>query len=246
MNKLLFILLIIIIVALVYFFTYKLIDNFANNWFDKVDGIVYINLENREDRKKLILNELKRLETDMTKVNKVSGLYIPKNGHKGCVQSHISAINIAKMNKWNYVLVFEDDIELNVTPEEFNDSINTALDTPYYARFKPLEFENNNDRKYYWKRDKLVEEGIRRSQDDTAEIEQIQSQFDNEINYKKKNILQDELKLFKWRSNIFELKDKNTGISREKRDIISDYYPEEIGLQRHWIERHSHIPNYSY
>ncbi len=65
----------------------------------------------------------------MTKVNKVSGLYIPKNGHKGCVQSHISAINIAKMNKLNYVLVFEDDIELNVTPEEFNDSINTALDT---------------------------------------------------------------------------------------------------------------------
>ena len=42
------------------------------------------------------------------------------------------------------------------------------------------------------------------------------------------------------------MNDKVTGISRSKRDIISDYYPEEIGLQRPWIERHSHIPDYSY
>jgi len=64
----------------------------------------------------------------MNRVNKVAGIYIPKNGHKGCVQSHISALNIAKMNKWNQVLIFEDDMELNVSPDEFNDSINKMLD----------------------------------------------------------------------------------------------------------------------
>jgi hypothetical protein len=64
----------------------------------------------------------------MLRVNKVSGIYIPKNGHKGCVQSHILALNIAKMNNWNQVLIFEDDMELNVSPDVFNDSINKILD----------------------------------------------------------------------------------------------------------------------
>jgi hypothetical protein len=132
----------------------------------------------------------------------------------------------------------------------YKPDIGTSLDTPYYSRYKPIEHENNyktgTERKYYWRRNKLVEEGMRRSNDDDLEIKKLQSLFDNESDNKKKNIIQDELKLFKWRSNIFSIKDKNTGISREKKDILTDYYPTEIGLQRPWIERHSHIPDYSY
>ena len=122
---------------------------------------------------------------------------------------------------------------------------NDILDTPYYAQYKPLEYDKN--RKYYWKRNKLIEEGIRRSQDDDIEIANLESLFNNETDDDKKKILQDELNLFKWRkSTPFELVDTKTDISREKQDIITDYYPEEIGLQRPWIERHSHIQNYSY
>ena len=121
---------------------------------------------------------------------------------------------------------------------------NTVLDTPYYSQFKPIEY--NPNRNYYWRRDKLIEEGIRRSNDDAIEISKVQNLFDKETDDDKKKKYQDELNLFKWRNNIFGLTDKVTGISREKRDIISDYYPTEIGLQRPWIERHSHIPNYSY
>ena len=120
----------------------------------------------------------------------------------------------------------------------------TILDTPYYSQFKPIEY--NTNRKYYWRRDKLIEEGIRRSNDDNSDISRVQNLFDKETDDNKKKKYQDELNLFKWRKNIFGLTDKVTGISREKRDIISDYYPDEIGLQRPWIERHSHIPNYSY
>ena len=142
------------------------------------------------------------------------------------------AINCKSHNKnFNKIMVYKE--------EE-----NSVLDTPFYAQFKELEYDKN--RKYYWKRDKLVEEGIRRSKDDEIEIAKVQSLFDKETDYDKKKILQDELSLFKWRANIFELKDTKTGISREKRDIITDYYPEEIGLHRPWIERHSHLPNYSY
>jgi len=122
---------------------------------------------------------------------------------------------------------------------------NDILDTPYYAQYKPLEYDKN--RKYYWKRNKLIEEGIRRSQDDDIEIANLESLFNNETDEDKKKILQDELNLFKWRkSTPFELVDTKTDISREKQDIITDYYPEEIGLQRPWIERHSHIQDYSY
>ena len=121
---------------------------------------------------------------------------------------------------------------------------NDILDTPYYAQFKPIEY--NANRQYYWKRNKLIEEGIRRSKDDDIEIAKVQNLFDNEKDDDKKKKYQDELDLFTWRKNIFGLTDTETGISRSKRDIITDYYPEEIGLHRPWIERHSHLPNYSY
>lgn len=119
-----------------------------------------------------------------------------------------------------------------------------SLDTPYYAQFKPIEYDNT--RKYYWKANKLVPEGIRRSNDDQIEIARVQSLFDNETDPDKKQILQDELNLFNWRKNILSLRDCKTGLDRDMRDITTDYFPSEIGMNRPWIERHSHIPDYSY
>lgn len=137
---------------------------------------------------------------------------------------------------------------LQMTEEYFtmldNNINDNTLDTPYYKRFKPLEY--NKDRSYYWRRDKLVEEGIRRNQYDLQKIYNLQTSFENETDEKKKKELQDELDLYKWRDSILETKDNNTGLSRDKRDIITDYYPEEIGQPRVWMERHSHIPDYSY
>jgi GR25 family glycosyltransferase involved in LPS biosynthesis len=90
---------------------------------NKCDGIVYINLENREDRKKLFIEEIEKIGIDKNKVHKVSGVYIPKNGHKGCIQSHILALRIAQMNNWNTTCIMEDDAELTVSPDEFNNKI---------------------------------------------------------------------------------------------------------------------------
>ena len=142
------------------------------------------------------------------------------------------AINCNEYNKtYNNIMIYK--------PED-----NSVLDTPYYAQYKNLEYDPN--RQYYWKRDKLVEEGIRRFNDENIEIAKIQELFDKEQDNDKKKILQDELYLFKWRNNILQLKDTETKLSRDKIDITTDYYPQEIGLQRPWIERHSHLPNYSY
>ena len=121
----------------------------------------------------------------------------------------------------------------------------SELDTPYYARFKPLEYDSK--RKYYYRRDILIPEGYRRSADDDKEIARVKALFDAETDPIKKEILQTELDQFKWRENvknIGNIKNIETGEERSMRDIITDYYPNEIGMSRIWQEPHSHIPNY--
>ena len=131
---------IIIFFLLVSIFVYLLLRRSWEAFFTEQDGInrldaiIYINLEARNDRKDLLMQELEKLKTDMSKVHKVSGVYMPKNGHKGCIQSHILALNMIKMNNWNRVLILEDDAELDTSPEIMNNIINKSLselDTHY-------------------------------------------------------------------------------------------------------------------
>ena len=102
------------------------IENFTNE-YDNIDAFIYINLENREDRKKEILSEFDKLNIPKNKIRKVSGVRIPKNGHKGCIQSHIIALQMAKMNKWKNVAIFEDDATVIVEPDTFKLMIEKAM-----------------------------------------------------------------------------------------------------------------------
>ena len=119
-----------------------------------------------------------------------------------------------------------------------------TLDTTLYSRFKPLEY--NPKRRYFWSNQNLIEEGLRRTLDDEVEIAQIQKLLDDETDPDKQKMYQEELSLFNWRKNILSLTDTTTGLDRSERDIITDYFPDEIAMNRVWIERHSHIPDYSY
>jgi hypothetical protein len=123
-----FLIFVILILSLYFiFFSKVLIDTF-NQWQDKIDAYIYINLEDREDRKKTVLEELEKMGIPKNKIRKVSGVRIPKNGHKGCTQSHILALTMAKMNKWKRVAIFEDDMKLNVEPSEFTRILNKSLE----------------------------------------------------------------------------------------------------------------------
>ena len=121
---------IIIILILVFINLYHIFitsyETFENS-IDNIDAFIYINLEDKEDRKKALLGEFEKLGIPSNKIRKVSGVRIPKNGHKGCIQSHILALNMAKMNKWDRVAIFEDDARLNVEPNIFKDMVNKAL-----------------------------------------------------------------------------------------------------------------------
>jgi hypothetical protein len=73
------------------------------------DGILYINLERRQDRKRRILGELKRLHVHPSKIHRINAIHDPANGHRGCALSHQKALDFAIEKKWNNLLILEDD-----------------------------------------------------------------------------------------------------------------------------------------
>lgn len=83
-----------------------------------IDAVVYINLDNRKDRKKSITKLLSKLNINPKKIHRLSATYNKNNGHKGCADSHIRAIKLAKKNKWSNVLILEDDFQLAVKPKK--------------------------------------------------------------------------------------------------------------------------------
>jgi hypothetical protein len=126
MRKVIVAIIILLILFNLYFISQNTISNFENT-FDDLDAFIYINLEEKEDRKKLLLAEFDKLGVPNNKIRKISGVRIAKNGHKGCMQSHILALQMAKLNKWDRVAIFEDDARLNVEPAIFVTMVNKAI-----------------------------------------------------------------------------------------------------------------------
>lgn len=81
-------------------------DKYCLNRFD---GIVYINLEHRTDRKEALLSELEKVFTDEERIHRIDAVYDPFYGHRGCTLSHLRAVELAKEKGWKNVLILEDD-----------------------------------------------------------------------------------------------------------------------------------------
>jgi len=96
---------------------------------NRISGIIYINLDSREDRKENTKQLFESIGTNNNKIHRISAIHTPKNGHKGCSQSHILALELAKSNNWDTTIIFEDDAKLNCSPDEFNSKLNEVLDT---------------------------------------------------------------------------------------------------------------------
>lgn len=79
------------------------------NGFEHIDGIAYINLAHRKDRNEKLRQELERVGTGSAEVVRVEGVYDPLNGVKGCYQSHLKALQMAKEKGWGRFAVLEDD-----------------------------------------------------------------------------------------------------------------------------------------
>jgi glycosyl transferase family 25 len=89
-----------------------------------LENVFYINLEHREDRKKLVEEELNALGWKYERFNAIK----MKPGSIGCSMSHLKILTMAKERDLDYVVIVEDDIQFTNKPiftEIFNNFIST-------------------------------------------------------------------------------------------------------------------------
>ena len=79
-----------------------------------IDGIFYINLDRRTDRRGEIEAELSKLGLSYERFAGIPH----RQGIVGCGQSHLAVLKLAKERGYKNVLIFEDDFMLLVPPAE--------------------------------------------------------------------------------------------------------------------------------
>lgn len=93
-------------ISYVYLLYYYYTENYESYSWNFIDKVVYINLEDRKDRRKEIETELTRIPKD--KVIRFNAIR-DSIGHIGCSKSHIQILEMAINKKWSNVLIVEDD-----------------------------------------------------------------------------------------------------------------------------------------
>lgn len=91
-------------------------------WTNHIDKIVYINLDHRTDRNIQMITEFTRLNIPSDKIVRLNAVK-NKNGAIGCTLSHIKVLQMAIENKWNTLLVLEDDFNFIDNLSYINESI---------------------------------------------------------------------------------------------------------------------------
>ena len=82
-----------------------------------IDGIFYINLDKRSDRREEIEYELTRMNLPFERFPAIA---TPGRGILGCGMSHLSVYKIAKERGYKNVLIFEDDFTFIVSKDELH------------------------------------------------------------------------------------------------------------------------------
>jgi glycosyl transferase, family 25 len=117
-------------------FTYgNLTEGFENqdNSGKLIDGVLYINLAHRTDRKEHIENELQKIVPICGNIQRINAVK-HQNGGKGCGLSHIKALEYAKQHNFKNTLIVEDDLifKPNYNPVTYLkntlDSLNNQFD----------------------------------------------------------------------------------------------------------------------
>jgi GR25 family glycosyltransferase involved in LPS biosynthesis len=98
---------------------------------------LYINLEERTDRKKKTKKEFKNLKIPIKRFNAVK----LSSGRISCSMSHIKCLQKAIDNDWDHVLIVEDDIHF-MNPEIFTQQLNKFLSSG--IEWDVLFFAGNN------------------------------------------------------------------------------------------------------
>ena len=102
-------------------------NNETNNVLDKIDKILFINLEHRKDRLTQINKEFDKMNFPKNKIERIDAVNEKYNGHIGCCKSHIKTMKNIIKNNYKYTLVFEDDFVFKVDKNTFNKKVSQFL-----------------------------------------------------------------------------------------------------------------------
>lgn len=123
-----------------------------SKFVDYFDKIYIINLESRADRRTEIEVELKKINLSITHpkiklfkaIKPVATGEFPSIGARGCFLSHLGVLKDAKYNKYQRILIFEDDLDLNISFHKesdlvLNDLVTTDWDI-FYGDYRIKDF----------------------------------------------------------------------------------------------------------
>jgi GR25 family glycosyltransferase involved in LPS biosynthesis len=104
--------------------------------------IVYINLEEREDRRQHFCAEFAKLGTGIPPPVRIPAIKT-QQGAIGCTMSHIKAIEYAKRANWAHVFICEDDITFT-NPQAFIHALVQSQQEPETQEWDVLLVVGNN------------------------------------------------------------------------------------------------------
>lgn len=92
------------------------------NSINDIKHAYYINLEHRTDRKEHIEDQLSKVGINASRFNAIK----MQNGAVGCSMSHLKILQDAYANKYEHILIMEDDITF-LDPDLFKNQFNKFL-----------------------------------------------------------------------------------------------------------------------
>jgi GR25 family glycosyltransferase involved in LPS biosynthesis len=102
----------------------NIIPKFTNlDRFEDIKHVLYINLDERTDRREQAEQEFKRVGLQAQRIQAIK----KKRGQLGCTLSHIKCLEIAKEKDWDHVMICEDDILFAKDAELVRQRFNTFL-----------------------------------------------------------------------------------------------------------------------
>lgn len=93
-------------------------------WHEKVEGMIYINLDHRTDRKEQLLADIKRLNYPLDKVIRFPAITEPGPAMVATCFSHAAALRMAYELGLKNVIIYEDDCKFIDDVNFINDTMN--------------------------------------------------------------------------------------------------------------------------
>jgi len=95
---------------------------------DKVQKIVYINLEKRLDRKNQIESEFEKIYVKAERFNAIEH----ERGNLGCTLSHIECLKMGVNENLDHIMIAEDDLVFTMNREELDQIVNKIFELPQW------------------------------------------------------------------------------------------------------------------